>query len=150
MTTINSVLGTLDTAKLGSTLMHEHLVGTLTGIFPNYPELLGERLMERIVDGLTQAKNEGIDTIVDASLFDNGREPNLMAEASRRSGVNIIATSGWYHEPADYPVTVHTSHEQQIKGIIVNMGLVPTSTATVAISPGCLDFNFQCADQEIV
>ena len=133
MTRINSVLGPLDTAELGFTLMHEHLVGTLTGIFPSYPELLGERLMERIVAGLARAKKEGIDTIVDASLFDNGREPNLMAEASRRSGVNIIATTGWFHEPNAY---IGTFSPDVFAGLFVRE--IREGIAGTGVRPGLL------------
>jgi phosphotriesterase-related protein len=100
MTVINSVLGTLDTNELGFTLMHEHLIVAPTGVYRDYPELLGSNLMERVVDGLKQAKEGGVDTIVDATTLDLGRDIELMAEASRRSGVNIIACSGWW---LDYP-----------------------------------------------
>ncbi|MBI4187802.1 MAG: phosphotriesterase-related protein [Chloroflexi bacterium] len=96
MTTINSVLGTLDTAKLGFTLMHEHMIVSSAGISQNYAELLGAGFMERIVKGLIKAKRGGIDTIVDATTLDLGRDVNLMAEVSRRSGVNIIAITGWW------------------------------------------------------
>ena len=80
MTTVNCVLGPVDTADLGFTLMHEHLINSSAGIPQNYPELLRRGFMERvpnfmdrIVTALTQAKEEGIDTIVDATTFDMGR-----------------------------------------------------------------------------
>lgn len=100
MAVINSVLGPLDTAELGFTLMHEHIIGSAAGIYQNYPELLGPQLMDRIVAGLTQAKEGGVNTIVDASTFDLGRDVTLLEEASRRSGVNIITCTGWYFNPA--------------------------------------------------
>jgi len=96
MTTINSVLGPLDTANLGFTLMHEHLIVASAGIPQNYTELLGASFMERIVNGLTQAKEGGIDTVVDATTLDLGRDVTVLAEASRRTGVNIIACTGWW------------------------------------------------------
>ena len=96
MTTINSVLGPLDTANLGFTLMHEHLIVASAGIPQDYPELLGPSYMERIVQGLVQAKEGGIDTIVDTTTLDLGRDVTIMAEAARRSGINIIACSGWW------------------------------------------------------
>ncbi len=96
MTAINSVLGPLDSAELGFTLMHEHLVVASAGITQNYPELLGSDFMDRIVDGLTQAKEGGIDTIVDATTLDLGRDVTLLAQASRLTGVNIIACTGWW------------------------------------------------------
>lgn len=96
MTTINSVLGPLDTTNLGFTLMHEHLIVASAGIPQNYAELLGPSYMDRIVQGLVQAKEGGIDTIVDTTTLDLGRDVTIMAEAARRSGVNIIACSGWW------------------------------------------------------
>ncbi|MCK4242572.1 MAG: phosphotriesterase-related protein [Dehalococcoidia bacterium] len=98
MTTINSVLGPLGTVALGFTLMHEHIIVASAGIPLNYPELLGADFMERIVDGLTQAKEGGIDTIVDATTLDLGRDVTVLAEASRLTGVNIIACTGWWLE----------------------------------------------------
>ncbi|MFH0769364.1 MAG: hypothetical protein V1932_07355 [Chloroflexota bacterium] len=98
MTTVNSVLGPLDTAALGFTLMHEHLIVSSAGIPQNYAELLGAGFMDRIVKGLTQAKEGGIDTIVDATTLDLGRDVTVLAEASRLSGVNIIACTGWWLE----------------------------------------------------
>ena len=65
MTTINSVLGPLDTTKLGFTLMHEHIMTASAGLFRDYLELLGTNLMERVVDDLKRVKEGGVDTIVD-------------------------------------------------------------------------------------
>ena len=96
MTTVNSVLGPIDTAGLGFTLMHEHLITLAAGIPPNYTELLGNNFMENIIKKLAQAKQGGVDTIVDATTHDLGRDVTVMAEASRRTGVNIIATTGWW------------------------------------------------------
>jgi len=96
MATVNSVLGPIDTAELGFTLMHEHVMCGFAGVFRDYPELLGENLMERVVDDLKKAKEGGVDTIVDATTIDLGRDINLLVEASGRSGVNIIACSGWW------------------------------------------------------
>ena len=96
MTSVNSVLGLLDTADLAFTLMHEHLLVSSAGLTQNYPELLGDGFMDRIVNRLSQAKEGGIDTIVDATTLDLGRDITVLAEASRRSGVNIIAVTGWW------------------------------------------------------
>lgn len=98
MTVINSVLGPLDTADMGRTLMHEHIVSSSSGIPQNYPDILDRGYMKKIVNGLNQAKAGGIDTIVDATTFDLGRDISVLAEASRRTGVNIIACTGWWME----------------------------------------------------
>ena len=83
MTIINSVLGPLETANLGITLMNEHILGSSIGFPQNYPDLLERGYMNHIVD---------------ATTLDLGRDVNMLAEVSRRTGVNIIACSGWWLE----------------------------------------------------
>jgi phosphotriesterase-related protein len=78
--------------------MHEHLISSAAGVPQNYNELLGEGFRERVIDGLQSAKAEGIDTIVDATTLDLGRDINLMIESSRLTGVNIIAVTGFWLE----------------------------------------------------
>jgi phosphotriesterase-related protein len=98
MTIINSVLGPVDTANLGTTLIHEHIMTSTIGIPQNYPEVLERGYMRHIIDGLKQAKAGGINTVVDATTLDLGRDVNILANASRLTGVNIIACTGWWLE----------------------------------------------------
>ncbi|MFC1947891.1 phosphotriesterase [Chloroflexota bacterium] len=98
MSIINSVLGPLDTSKMGTTLIHEHILSSSTAIPQNYPEVLDHGYMSMIVRKLKEAKDGGIDTVVDATTLDLGRDVNVLAEASRRSGVNIICCTGWWTE----------------------------------------------------
>jgi len=96
MTKINSVLGPLDTADMGCTLTHEHILTAFAGATTDFPEAMVGNLLEHIVSVLKKAKEGGVDTIVDMTTVDLGRDINLFAEASRRSGVNIIACAGWW------------------------------------------------------
>ena len=96
MAKINAVLGPVDTADLGFTLMHEHLLCGFAGVSENYPELLGADFMDKIVGGLLRAKEAGVATVVDATTVDLGRNVGVMVEASRRAGVNVIACAGWW------------------------------------------------------
>ncbi|MDD5127084.1 MAG: hypothetical protein PHR43_03145 [Dehalococcoidales bacterium] len=96
MALINSVLGPLDTKDLGFTLCHEHVMVGPPGFFRDYPELFGKNVVERLVSKLKKSKQAGIDTIVDCTTVDLGRDVNLLVEVSRRSGVNIIACTGWW------------------------------------------------------
>ena len=54
--------------------------------------------MRHIIDGLREAKNGGIDTVVDATTLDLGRDVTILAKASRLTGINIIACTGWWLE----------------------------------------------------
>ncbi|MDD5190333.1 MAG: hypothetical protein PHE50_04750, partial [Dehalococcoidales bacterium] len=96
MSFINSVLGPIDSTKLGFTLGHEHLLVAAAGVSEYYSQLLDDDLPRRLIRELKIAKHGGIDTIVDVTPHDLGRHPRLMAQVSRESGVNIIACAGWY------------------------------------------------------
>jgi phosphotriesterase-related protein len=98
MAIVNSVLGPLDTANFGVTLAHEHVFSSNLAIPQVYPELLDHDYKDLIDNGLKEAKAGGIDTLVDATTLDLGRDVKILAEASRRSGINIIACTGWWTE----------------------------------------------------
>lgn len=100
MSKIHSVLGPLDTADLGFTLMHEHVLVAPPAMLKDYPELLGPHPLERAVEALIAAKAGGVQTIVDLTTLDLGRDVEFVAEVSLKSGVNIIAATGWW---LDYP-----------------------------------------------
>ena len=113
MTTVNTVLGPVDTVDLGFTLMHEHVVHQ-GPLIQNYPELFGSGIMDRIITGINEAKEGGVDTIIDATPFDTGRDVNIMAEVSRRTGVNIVASSGWWMKYRHKPSWIRRRIRQQI------------------------------------
>jgi phosphotriesterase-related protein len=93
---INSVLGPLEPAQLGFTLMHEHVMVGASGLYTSHPDLFGSEPVARAIDCLSRAKAGGIDTIVDATTFDLGRHAPLLAQVSKASGVNIINVTGWW------------------------------------------------------
>ena len=96
MTTINSVLGPIDSADLGFTLMHEHVMVAASGLSRHYPDLLGQNREQRAIESLQRAKAQGIDTFLDATTFDLGRDPELLATVAKGSGVNLINVTGWW------------------------------------------------------
>jgi phosphotriesterase-related protein len=96
MTQINTVTGPISSDDLGFTLMHEHVMVGASGLLRTYPDLFGEDREQTAIDTLKRAKAQGIDTIVDATTFDLGRDPELLATVSRGSGVNIINVTGWW------------------------------------------------------
>jgi phosphotriesterase-related protein len=101
MNIINSVLGPLDTKNLGFTLMHEHVMSQ-SFVARDYPELFGEHFFDRIIEGMAAAKQGGVDTIIDATTFDLGRDVSLLAEIARRTNINIIACTGWWMNLPQY------------------------------------------------
>lgn len=144
MTTINSVLGPMDTADLGFALMHEHIMVSAPGISKDYPELLGDDPMARVVKALKTTREGGVDTIVDATTLDLGRDIAILVEASRQSGVNIIATTGWWLDiprwfagiTADQMADVFTREvEEGIAGTDVKPGLLKSASDAEGVKP---------------
>lgn len=99
MSMINSVLGPLDTANIGYTLSHEHVLVASAGIQQAFPEFIDRAgTLNQGVAQLRQAHTEGVRTIVDVSTMDLGRDIRLLEEVSRGSGVQIIAATGIWRD----------------------------------------------------
>ncbi len=97
MNMINTVTGPINAEDLGFTLMHEHVMVSAPNMYRTFPDLFGpENREQRAIDTLKRAKSEGIDTIIDATTYDLGKDPQLLAEVSAGSGVNIINVTGWW------------------------------------------------------
>lgn len=99
---VQTVTGPLDGAALGSTLVHEHVVCGAAGVVRGMVTLSGgyDALVERGTRALIQARADGVATIVDATPFDLGRDVELLAEVSRRSGVAVVAATGHWLFPS--------------------------------------------------
>ncbi|MFH1775064.1 MAG: hypothetical protein ABH839_00180 [Chloroflexota bacterium] len=144
MTTVNSVLGPLDSRELGFTLMHEHIILASPGFIRNYPELLEADPLGRAVSALKEANAGGVDTILDATTLDLGRDVELVAEASRLSGVNIIACTGsWQDIPrffagvsADQLAEVFIREiEEGISGTAIKAGMLKGASDMMGVTP---------------
>ena len=99
--TIQTVLGPMDSSRMGPTLIHEHV----TCADWSLRMALGSRFFEADqvarmgVDFFSRAREEGgITTVVDGTPINLGRDPRLMEKVSRESGVAIIASTGFYYQ----------------------------------------------------
>jgi phosphotriesterase-related protein len=97
---IRTVTGDIGAEDAGITLTHEHIRYAYPGCDydPKNVWNFGE-VAAQVTETLTAAKDAyGYQTIVDLTPAEIGRHPELMAESSRRSGVNIVATAGFFPE----------------------------------------------------
>jgi len=97
MTTVNTVRGPVDSAKLGKVLMHEHVFVLNTEIEQNYPENWNEQ--ERVKDAvarLQEMKSAGIDAIVDLTVIGLGRYIPRIQKVNEQVNIHIIAATGLY------------------------------------------------------
>jgi phosphotriesterase-related protein len=98
MTDIQTVRGSLDTASLGRTLMHEHVFVLSTEIMQNYPEDWGdeEQRVEDAIARLNELKSVGVDTIVDLTVTGLGRYIPRIQRIAAATDLNIVVATGLY------------------------------------------------------
>ena len=60
MKTVQTVIGNVDTNKLGSVLMHEHIYSSSMGVALSYPQLYKEGTEEKIEKDLKEMKANGM------------------------------------------------------------------------------------------
>lgn len=99
---VETVRGRVAASELGFTLPHEHIYASSPGFLRAWPEFFGgrEALRDKAVAGLRAAKSAGVQTIVDVTTFDIGRDVRLMAEISRAADVHIVAATGLWIDPS--------------------------------------------------
>lgn len=101
MGTVTTVTGDIPASRIGFCQPHEHVYINATIALRDHPEL---RLTDfrKSLDELKMARVAGCDSLVDAQPGGAGRDAVVLRDASRLSGVNIIASTG-YHLPFFYP-----------------------------------------------
>lgn len=101
-TVVQTALGPLEAAKLGFCQSHEHVCSTSAGFWLAWPEILGGRaqFVDAAVDKLRKAKEDGLDSFIDLTTMDLGRDVRLMEEVSRKSGVHIVPCTGHWLDPS--------------------------------------------------
>jgi phosphotriesterase-related protein len=98
---VETVLGPIAGERMGVTAPHEHVLAGSTDILRLWPEYFGgrEHFTAAAIARLKAVKAAGIDTIVDCTTADLGRDIPLLQAVSRGSGVQIVATTGHWVTP---------------------------------------------------
>jgi len=101
---VQTVLGPVDTSKLGVTLPHEHIADGLD-VIDRWPKARGGRaeLVANAAEKLKLVNAAGVSTIVDLTTYDVGRDIQFLEEVSRKSGLNMIACTGQRFFPPQDP-----------------------------------------------
>jgi phosphotriesterase-related protein len=135
---VETVLGPLDVSKLGFTLSHEHVC-----FFPH--DLFRDRTVAaaKMVAKLKEAKAAGVDTIIDLTTADAWRDVRFGEEVSRRSGMQIVAATGFRFAPEAYNAqTVEQiaelfirEIEQGIEDTGIKAGVIKVAAVAAAPTP---------------
>jgi phosphotriesterase-related protein len=98
MQKIQTVNGPIDSASLGTTLMHEHVFVLSTEIEENFPDAWGdeERRITDAVNRLDELKSRGVDSLVDLTVIGLGRYIPRIQRIAKRTKLNILVATGVY------------------------------------------------------
>jgi phosphotriesterase-related protein len=98
MSIVNTIRGPIDSAALGRTLSHEHLTGGAAAMERVRPAIYDEdEAVRRAVQALGRAKAAGVDSMIDLTPLDLGRQAGLFRRvAEADTGVNIVCATGVY------------------------------------------------------
>ena len=107
MPTVHTVSGPVDTADLGFTLMHEHIMVQSPGVKENFPVFDREGQIEKAVGKLKEVMARGVRTLVDLTPAD-WRDISFVKEVVARSGMQVIVATGIYWEVPHFFRTLST------------------------------------------
>jgi phosphotriesterase-related protein len=103
MPSVPTVTGPIETTALGFTLMHEHVFSRSPGVFEAWPHLWDRQAeIDRAVRVFGELKTRGVDTIVDLTTVDLGRDAQMVQEVGRQVDLNIIMCTGVWRFPPRY------------------------------------------------
>ena len=98
---INSVEGPIETAELGTTLMHEHINCADWSLRMNFGSRFFEydKVVKIAAAMLTKMSREcGITTVVDGTPINLGRDVKLIHDVAKHTGLHFIVSSGFYYQ----------------------------------------------------
>ena len=98
---MNSVSGPLDTADLGFTLMHEHILVQSPGVAANFPVWDRGKEIDNAVAKVKDVMARGVKTLVDLTVGD-WRDLPFVQEVVRRTGMQVIVATGLYYDVPRY------------------------------------------------
>ncbi|MEE2884301.1 MAG: phosphotriesterase-related protein [Chloroflexota bacterium] len=145
MTVVNTVLGPVKSSELGLTLCHEHVISSSPDIRLTFPKVIDRKAtIEKAIRDLTIAKSDGLQTIMDPTTHDQGRDIEALIEVSDKTGINIIICTGtwldvprlfWETDPELVAELYINEIEKGIEDTGVKAGFIKVATDVGGITP---------------
>jgi phosphotriesterase-related protein len=100
MTVIQTVTGPTTPDRLGTTLMHEHLMIGYPGweAHTTEPGPSRREMLARCVDQVQELQAAGVTALLDPCPNDLGRDVEFMAEVASKTGFQVVCATGLYKE----------------------------------------------------
>jgi phosphotriesterase-related protein len=134
MPTVETVLGPIDATKLGVTLSHEHVLVAMGEDNHHYPWMFNwEASRANAIAELSEAKAGGIDTIIDLTTPDLGRDVDFVRDVARESGMQVVMATGIWR---DVPRSFWTRDLDDIADIFVRE--IEVGIGDSGVKAGCI------------
>ncbi len=133
---LRTVRGTLDaTSVTGPVLAHEHLALDLSRE-ADPRAVLGRAHREQVTAELAALREEyGLSLVVELTCRGMGRDAAALAEVSERSGVAVVAATGWYYEEF-HPPEVASAGAAELEEVLVRE--IETGLDSTGVRPGVI------------
>jgi phosphotriesterase-related protein len=115
---VMTATGPVKGEDLGLTLVHEHIIVVMGEMDPSAMPDRNE-IKAMAIDRLQELKAHGVDTFVDPCPMELGRDPELYAELSQATGVNIVFATGFYYEGAGLPAEWRGRDAEEIADLYI-------------------------------
>ncbi len=110
--------GPVFTKDLGFTLMHEHVFVLSAGVVENWPHIWDRSAeIKKAINTLNEAKAAGIDTILDLTTIDLGRDISRLMEVAKNVDLNIIVATGVWRDP---PLFIRSMTAEQLAELFIH------------------------------
>jgi len=120
---VMTVNGPVSPALMGKTLEHEHILVDFIGADKTgYFRWDKNKVIEKALPFVLDAKKNGVRTIVECTPAYLGRDPLLLKELSQKTGLNIITNTGYYGARNNLfiPNNFYSSEADEIADLWIN------------------------------
>ena len=107
-----SVQGPVPMSKLGTTLIHEHILVDFVGADSiSYDRWDRTEVIKKVLPYLQEIRDSGCSTLIDCTPAYLGRDPLLLKMLTDSSGLNILTNTGYYGALNNKYLPSHTFRE---------------------------------------
>jgi len=120
---VMTVTGPIKAARMGTTLVHEHLLVDFTGVdSAGIPWWDQDSVVARVIPFLEEIMEMGVETLIECTPAYLGRDPSLLRVLSEKTGLNLVTNTGYYgaHDNTYLPASFYNLTVRELAAVWVN------------------------------
>jgi phosphotriesterase-related protein len=142
--TVNTTAGPLEVDRLGFVLPHEHVLIASPDVRLVWPESFDRTAARRrCVERLSAARAAGVDTLVDVTTIDFGRDAQFVQEVATAANLPVVLCTGLWNVPLFFQWRPQAVAEQffvkeiteGIHGTTLRAGIIKITSNATALTP---------------